>query len=80
MKTTNLINATEDPWCKSNKSSDVQGRFAVCAPMTMATKVGKHSITRQMMDQTFHRQTTIILHHFNNAFSTETLYAHSQGK
>ena len=25
MKTTNLINATEDPWRKSNKSSDVQG-------------------------------------------------------
>jgi len=46
----------------------------------MATKVGKHSITWQMMDQTFHRQTTIIRHHFNNAFSTETLFAHSQGK
>jgi hypothetical protein len=25
MKTTNLINATEDPWRKSKKSSDVQG-------------------------------------------------------
>jgi hypothetical protein len=46
----------------------------------MATKVGKHSITKQMMDQTFHRQTTIIRHNFNNAFSIETLFAHSQGK
>jgi hypothetical protein len=25
MKTTNLINVAEDPWRKSNKSSDVQG-------------------------------------------------------
>jgi len=39
----------------------------------MATKVGKHSITRQMLDQTFHRQTTIICHHFNNAVSIATL-------
>jgi hypothetical protein len=27
MKTTNLINATEDPWRKLNRSSDVQGSF-----------------------------------------------------
>jgi len=25
MKTTNLINANEDPWRNSNKSSEVQG-------------------------------------------------------
>lgn len=75
MKTTNLINATQEPSRTSIKSSEVQGSLlCVLQCPCPSSKVGKHSATRQMLGRSFHRQIHNTRNHFNHAVSTETLH------